>query len=141
MFVGVLFFRLIANPDLNNSNETTIGNGLSQLQQNRGGRACLFILGFFLIVYGLFAVDSLQDLSLALVWLWWPSCYLALSALVRFLKQQLDTSSGSDTEHVWWASLFARCGLHSHAIVWQPLHQDCMVAGHVAGHGLTHRLV
>lgn len=56
MFVGILFFRLIAYPGLNNSNETTIGNGLAQLQKNRGGRACLFILGFFLIVYGLFAV-------------------------------------------------------------------------------------
>ena len=59
MFVGVLFFRLIANPGLNNSNETTIGNGLAQLQKNRGGRACLFILGFFLIVYGMFAVSLL----------------------------------------------------------------------------------
>lgn len=59
VFVGVLFFRLIANPGLNNSNETTIGNGLAQLQKNRGGRACLFILGFFLIVYGMFAVRLL----------------------------------------------------------------------------------
>ena len=67
LFVGVLFFRLIANPDLNNSNETTIGNGLAQLQQNRGGRACLFILGFFLIVYGLFAVCALLPMSSALV--------------------------------------------------------------------------
>ncbi|DBA78497.1 TPA: hypothetical protein ACH3X2_007985 [Trebouxia sp. C0005] len=56
LFVGVLFFRLIANPSINNSNETTIGNGLAQLQKNRGGRACLFILGFFLIIYGTFAV-------------------------------------------------------------------------------------
>ncbi|DBB00740.1 TPA: hypothetical protein ACH3X1_000673 [Trebouxia sp. C0004] len=56
LFVGVLFFRLIADPSINNSNETTIGNGLAQLQTNRGGRACLFILGFFLIIYGTFAV-------------------------------------------------------------------------------------
>lgn len=56
LFVGVLFFRLIADPSLNNSDETTIGNGLAQLQKNRGGRACLFILGFFLIIYGTFAV-------------------------------------------------------------------------------------
>lgn len=58
LFVGVLFFRLIANPSINNSNETTIGNGLAQLQTNRGGRACLFILGFFLIIYGTFAVPT-----------------------------------------------------------------------------------
>ena len=59
VFVGVLFFRLIADPGLNESDKTTIGNGLAQLQKNRGGRACLFILGFFLIVYGLFAVSTM----------------------------------------------------------------------------------
>ena len=59
MFVAVLFFRLISNASVNRSDATTIGNGLAQLQQNRGGRACLFILGFFLIVYGLFAVSLL----------------------------------------------------------------------------------
>ena len=62
-FVGVLFFRLISDPELNQSDKTTIGNGLAQLQQNRGGRACLFILGFFLIVYGLFAVSCLPDVG------------------------------------------------------------------------------
>lgn len=56
MFVSVLFFRLIANSSVNSEDATTIGNGLAQLQKNRGGRACLFILGFLLIVYGLFAV-------------------------------------------------------------------------------------
>lgn len=59
VFVAVLFFRLISNASVNSSDATTIGNGLAQLQQNRGGRACLFILGFFLIVYGLFAVSLL----------------------------------------------------------------------------------
>lgn len=59
VFVGVLFIRLIVDPDLNDSNKTTIGNDLAQLQKNRGGRACLFILGFFLIVYGLFAVSTM----------------------------------------------------------------------------------
>lgn len=59
LFVGILFFRLIANPDINNSQETTIGNGLAQLQKTRAGRACLFILGLFLIVYGMFAVCTL----------------------------------------------------------------------------------
>ena len=54
--MAVLFFRLLADPGVNNSNETTIGNGLAQLQRNVAGRACLFILGFFLIVYGMFAV-------------------------------------------------------------------------------------
>jgi len=49
-------FRTIANPDINNTDETTIGNALSQLQKTHAGRACLFILGFFLIVYGTFAV-------------------------------------------------------------------------------------
>ena len=56
IFVSVLFFRLISNPSVNSSDATTIGNGLAQLQKNRGGRACLFILGFLLIIYGLFAV-------------------------------------------------------------------------------------
>lgn len=59
LFVSVLFFRLISNPSVNSSDATTIGNGLAQLQKNHGGRACLFILGFFLIIYGLFAVSHL----------------------------------------------------------------------------------
>ena len=59
VFVAVLFFRLISNASVNSSDATTIGNGLAQLQKNHGGRACLFILGFFLIVYGLFAVSIL----------------------------------------------------------------------------------
>lgn len=56
LFVAILMFRTIANPDINNTNETTIGNALSQLQKTHAGRACLFILGFFLVVYGTFAV-------------------------------------------------------------------------------------
>lgn len=56
LFVGILMFRTIANPNLSSTNETTIGNALSQLQKTHPGRACLFILGFFLIVYGTFAV-------------------------------------------------------------------------------------
>ena len=67
LFVGVLFFRLIADPSINNSNETTIGNGLAQLQTNRGGRACLFILGFFLIVYGTFAVSTHKTIMMSLL--------------------------------------------------------------------------
>ena len=56
LFVAILMFRTIANPDINSTDETTIGNALSQLQKTHAGRACLFILGFFLIVYGTFAV-------------------------------------------------------------------------------------
>jgi len=56
LFVAILMFRTIANPDINSTDETTIGNALSQLQKTNAGRACLFILGFFLIVYGTFAV-------------------------------------------------------------------------------------
>ncbi len=68
LFVAILMFRTIANPDINNTDETTIGNALSQLQKTNAGRACLFILGFFLVVYGTFAV-SLENLlsSTALV--------------------------------------------------------------------------
>ena len=58
LFVAILMFRTIANPDVNSTDETTIGNALSQLQKTHAGRACLFILGFFLIVYGTFAVSS-----------------------------------------------------------------------------------
>lgn len=57
LFVAILMFRTIANPDINNTDETTIGNALSQLQKTHAGQACLFILGFFLIVYGTFAVS------------------------------------------------------------------------------------
>lgn len=59
IFVAVLFFRLISDTSVNSEDSTTIGNGLGQLQKNRGGRACLFILGFVLIVYGAFAVRLL----------------------------------------------------------------------------------
>ena len=51
-------FRTIKSPDINSTDETTIGNALSQLQKTHGGRAGLFILGFFLLVYGTFAVCS-----------------------------------------------------------------------------------
>ena len=57
LFVAILMFRAIANPDINNTNETTIGNALSQLQKTHAGKAALFILGFFLIIYGTFAVS------------------------------------------------------------------------------------
>ena len=80
LFVGVLFFRLIANPSINNSNETTIGNGLAQLQTNRGGRACLFILGFFLIVYGTFAVPTRKIILMSLLLLW--ICIVSVSLTV-----------------------------------------------------------
>ena len=63
LFVGILMFRTIANPNLSSTDETTIGNALSQLQKTHAGRACLFILGFFLIVYGTFAV-RLQSIML-----------------------------------------------------------------------------
>ena len=56
LFVAILFFRLIGDPSINDKDSTSIGNGLAQLQKNHGGRACLFILGLFLIIYGLFAV-------------------------------------------------------------------------------------
>ncbi|KAL3147402.1 hypothetical protein ABBQ38_014468 [Trebouxia sp. C0009 RCD-2024] len=56
LFVGILFFRLISDESVADPNTTTIGNGLAQLQKSHGGRACLFILGFVLIVYGAFAV-------------------------------------------------------------------------------------
>ncbi|DBB00742.1 hypothetical protein WJX77_001794 [Trebouxia sp. C0004] len=56
LFVAILMFRTIANPNINSTDETTIGNALSQLQKTHAGKACLFILGFFLIVYGSFAV-------------------------------------------------------------------------------------
>ncbi|KAL0022300.1 hypothetical protein WJX79_007413 [Trebouxia sp. C0005] len=56
LFVAILMFRTIANPDINSTDQTTIGNALSQLQKTHAGKACLFILGFFLIVYGTFAV-------------------------------------------------------------------------------------
>ena len=59
LFVGVLMFRTIANPDLSSTDETTIGNALSQLSKTHAGRAVLFILGSFLIVYGTFAVRLL----------------------------------------------------------------------------------
>lgn len=80
LFVGVLFFRLIANPSINNSNETTIGNGLAQLQTNRGGRACLFILGFFLIVYGTFAVTTHKIILMSLLLL--SICTVSVSLTV-----------------------------------------------------------
>lgn len=56
LFVAILMFRTIKSPDINSTDETTIGNALSQLQKTHGGRASLFILGFFLLVYGTFAV-------------------------------------------------------------------------------------
>lgn len=56
LFVAILFFRLISDESVADPNTTTIGNGLAQLQKSHGGRACLFILGFVLIVYGAFAV-------------------------------------------------------------------------------------
>ena len=85
LFVGVLFFRLIANPDINNSQETTIGNGLAQLQKTRGGRACLFILGLFLIVYGTFAVCKLvlslsQYVCVSKISAFWESTPCSVSA-------------------------------------------------------------
>ena len=57
LFVAILMFRTIKSPNINSSDETTIGNALSQLQRTHGGRAGLFILGFFLLVYGTFAVS------------------------------------------------------------------------------------
>ena len=56
LFVAILMFRTIKSPDINSTDETTIGNALSQLQKTHGGRAGLFILGFLLLVYGTFAV-------------------------------------------------------------------------------------
>lgn len=61
LFVAILFFRLISDASVNDPDATTIGNGLAQLQKSRGGRACLFILGFVLIVYGTFAVCSFRS--------------------------------------------------------------------------------
>ena len=60
--MAILMFRTIANPDINNTDQTTIGNALSQLQKTHAGKAALFILGFFLIIYGTFAVGLLMYL-------------------------------------------------------------------------------
>lgn len=65
LFVAILMFRTIANPDINNKDVTTIGNALSQLQKTHAGRACLFILGFFLVIYGTFAVSTSVTARLA----------------------------------------------------------------------------
>ena len=62
MFVAILMFRTIKSPNINSSDVTTIGNALSQLQRTHGGRAGLFILGFFLLVYGTFAVSHFLGL-------------------------------------------------------------------------------
>ena len=61
LFVAILMFRTIKSPDINSTEETTIGNALSQLQKTQGGKAGLFILGFFLLVYGTFAVCCLAS--------------------------------------------------------------------------------
>ncbi len=88
LFVGVLFFRLIADPSINNSNETTIGNGLAQLQTNRGGRACLFILGFFLIVYGTFAVSRYELILMYLL-------------MLSSMQDACISHSHAGCKHVW----------------------------------------
>lgn len=64
LFVAVLMFRTISNPNINSTDETTIGNALSQLQKTHGGRAGLFILGFLLLIYGMFAVSKVAALPL-----------------------------------------------------------------------------
>ncbi|KAK9814923.1 hypothetical protein WJX73_002151 [Symbiochloris irregularis] len=53
--VAVLFFRAIRDPSAS-SHKTAIADALYQLKTNSGGKALLFILGFGLLVYSLFAV-------------------------------------------------------------------------------------
>ena len=78
LFVAILMFRTIKTPDINNTDETTIGNALSQLQKTHGGRAGLFILGFFLLVYGIFAVSRRASTPVRKAYSW-MSAWLLLS--------------------------------------------------------------
>ena len=54
LFAAILFFRTIR--DVVGGNKTVFGNALSQLQSTSAGCAALFIMGFFVVIYGLFAV-------------------------------------------------------------------------------------
>lgn len=54
LFAAILFFRTIKAK--NDYDRSAFGAAFAQLQSSKGGRAALFIMGFLVIVYGLFAV-------------------------------------------------------------------------------------
>ena len=54
LFAAILFFRTIR--DVVGGNKTVFGDALAQLQSTSEGCAALFIMGFFVVIYGLFAV-------------------------------------------------------------------------------------
>lgn len=54
--VAILMFRAMGDSTPDHTKENTVSKALNQLVVSRGGRAVLFIIGFFLVVYCLFAV-------------------------------------------------------------------------------------
>jgi hypothetical protein len=57
LLVSILMWRALEGKGTsNNQDQNTIGRALSQLQSSHWGQAVLFLIGFGLIVYGLFAV-------------------------------------------------------------------------------------
>lgn len=57
LFAAILFFRTVHTET--NTGKSAFGNALAQLQDSRGGRAALFIMGAFTVCYGLFCTLSI----------------------------------------------------------------------------------
>ncbi|KAL3162117.1 hypothetical protein ABBQ32_009829 [Trebouxia sp. C0010 RCD-2024] len=144
LFVAVLMFRTIRRPDINSTDETTIGNALSQLQKTHGGRAGLFILGCLLLVYGTFAVlnsyakvfpteppsgRSVRDSSPQ--WASWQAHVDELDAETRADRQQRRTSIGEPA----WNHSDSKRRLRLQRLQIQALASSSSAATAKPGHG------
>ena len=57
LFAAILFFRTVHSET--QTGRSAFGNALAQLEDSRGGRAGLFIVGAFTVCYGLFCTLSI----------------------------------------------------------------------------------